>query len=234
MKTLTSSAKPTPTPHVRSSTREPVALRQKILRNASVVFAKYGYEGGSIEKITRAAKTHDRMIYYYFGSKEKLYIEVLENVYRDMSEAEAALALDVTQPLKSLLAIVDFVWTYYRAHPAFIALLNTENLRKGRHIKKSKKAHDYAFTAMSLLDTVLKNGAKARLFRKDVSARDVYLLIASMGYFYQSNRYTLSAFLSENTQSTNALNDWHAFMRETVLQTVKNQTKDATARRKSS
>ena len=196
------------------------ATRDAILRAASVVFAKYGFDGGSIEKITRAAKTHDRMIYYYFGSKEKLYIEVIENVYRQMSDAEAALVLDTHAPVASLIRLVDFVWQHYCKHPEFMTLLNTENLRQGRHIAKSRKAREYSSTAISLLDGLLASGVQAKLFRADISARDVYLLIAGMGYFYQSNRYTLAAFLGEPTQTPDALDHWHSFMRDVVLRAV--------------
>ena len=62
--------------------------RNNILQAATTVFARYGYDGGSIEKISKSAKSVDRMIYYYFGSKEGLFIEVLENAYRRMNDAE--------------------------------------------------------------------------------------------------------------------------------------------------
>ena len=54
---------------------------------------RYGYEGGSVEKISQGgAQSFDRMIYYYFGSKEGLFIEVHGgNVYRRMNDAESKL-----------------------------------------------------------------------------------------------------------------------------------------------
>ncbi len=70
------------------------ATRDSILKAATKVFAKYGYDGGSVEKISKAAKSYDRMIYYYFGSKEGLFIAVLEGIYQRMDDAEAAIALD--------------------------------------------------------------------------------------------------------------------------------------------
>ena len=60
--------------------------RESILRAAIKVFAQHGYEGGSVEKISRLAKSYDRMIYYYFGSKEGLFVEVLETIYQRMNE----------------------------------------------------------------------------------------------------------------------------------------------------
>ncbi len=78
------------------------ATRDKILKAATQVFAKHGYQGGSVDKISRAAKSVDRMIYYYFGSKEGLFTEVIEGIYRRMNEAEAQLSLDIDDPLSAL------------------------------------------------------------------------------------------------------------------------------------
>ena len=111
--------------------------RNNILKAATKVFARYGYEGGSVEKISSAAKSFDRMIYYYFGSKEGLFIEVLEDMYRRMNDAELELKLDLEQPVASLTEVVGFVVSYYHKHPEFITLINVENLHRGKHISKS-------------------------------------------------------------------------------------------------
>ncbi|APW40929.1 TetR family transcriptional regulator [Rhodoferax koreense] len=197
------------------------ATRDSILRAAAKVFAKHGYDGGSVEKISTAAKSYDRMIYYYFGSKEGLYIEVLEDAYRRMNEAEARLALDVAQPVAALRAVIAFVLGYYRRNPAFITLLNTENLHKGRHIGKSLRAREYSSPAIAIIGRILEEGMAQKLFRTDIQTRDVYLMIASMGYFYISNRHTLSAFLGENLEAPEAVAHWEGFVTETVLRTVR-------------
>ena len=196
------------------------ATRDSILRAAAKVFAKYGYDGGSVEKISTAAKSYDRMIYYYFGSKEGLYIEVLEDAYRRMNVAEARLALDVAQPVAALRAVISFVLGYYRKNPAFITLLNTENLHKGRHIGKSPRAREYSSPAIDIIDRILEEGVAQKLFRPGLATRDIYLMIASMGYFYISNRHTLSAFLGENLEAPEAVAHWEGFVAETVLRTV--------------
>ena len=196
------------------------ATREAILRAAIKVFAKYGFEGGSVEKISKAAKSYDRMIYYYFGSKEGLFIEVLEATYRRFNEAESELVLDASRPIEALTAVTRFMWGYYQKNPEFITLLNTENLHRGVHIAKSLRARDYSSDAISVLARVLASGAEQGVFRNDAAARDVYLMIASMGYFYLSNRFTLSAFLGEALESAEALAHWEGFLIESVLRTV--------------
>ena len=196
------------------------ATRDSILKAATKVFAKHGYDGGSVEKISQAAQSCDRMIYYYFGSKEGLFIEVLEATYRRFNEAESELVTDPAQPLASLKVVVGFMWRYYQKHPEFISLLNTENLHRGTHIAKSLRARDYSSDAIAVLARVLHSGAAQGVFRQDVAARDVYLMIASMGCFYLSNRYTLSAFLGQALESPAALAHWENFLVDAVLRTV--------------
>ncbi|MDP2817802.1 MAG: TetR/AcrR family transcriptional regulator [Polaromonas sp.] len=206
----------------RPGVREQAAqtTRDNILRAATKVFARYGYDGGSVEKISRSAKSFDRMIYYYFGSKEGLFIEVLEDMYRRMNDAELKLTLDLAQPVESLKDVINFVVSYYSKNPEFITLLNTENLHRGKHISKSARAREYSSPAIAIIRQLLESGASQGVFRADVSARNVYLLIAATGYFYISNRHTLSAFLGEDLQAPEALAQWQAFIISTVLRTV--------------
>ncbi|WP_341921507.1 TetR/AcrR family transcriptional regulator [Polaromonas sp. YR568] len=206
----------------RPGVREQAAqtTRDNILRAATKVFARYGYEGGSVEKISQSAKSFDRMIYYYFGSKEGLFIEVLEDMYRRMNDAELELDLDLEQPVESLKEVIRFVVTYYSKNPEFITLLNTENLHRGKHIAKSMRAREYSSPAIAIIQKLLESGVKKKVFRADISARNVYLLIAATGYFYISNRHTLSAFLGEDLQTPDALAAWQAFITSTVLRTV--------------
>ena len=194
--------------------------REAILRAAIKVFAKHGYAGGSVEKISQAAHSVDRMIYYYFGSKEGLFIEVLEEIYRRMNEAEQRLALDVEQPVQALHAVIRFVIGYYRKHPEFVTLLNTENLHQGRHIAKLHRAREYSSPAIAVIDRILGAGQAQGLFRQGLAARDLYLLIAASGYFIMSNRYTLSAFLGEPLQAPEAQAHWEHFVIDAVTRAV--------------
>ena len=141
------------------------------------------------------------MIYYYFGSKEGLYIAALEEIYRRFNDAESELHLDESKPREALRAVIRFMWSYYLKHPEFITLLNTENLHRGKHIAKSPTAKEYSSPAVGVIERVLRNGAAQGLFRSDLTARDLYLTIAGLCYFYLSNRFTLSAFLGEDLES---------------------------------
>ena len=195
------------------------ATRASLLKAAIKVFAQYGLDGGSVDKISKAANSHDRMIYYYFGNKEGLFVAVIEEIYKRFNVAESKLKLDLLDPLRSLEKIVQFILRYYRDHPEFVTLLNIENLHRGKHIGKSS-FRDLSSTAIGVIDQVLVTGAQAGVFNNQITARDLYMMIAALGYFYQSNRYTLSAFLGENLEAQSAFDQWENFVISTVLKTI--------------
>jgi len=197
------------------------ATRDKILRAATKVFARYGYEGGSVEKISRLAKSYDRMIYYYYGSKEGLFVSVLEGIYRRMDEAEAKVAPDPSNPVEALKTVIRFKLDYYWRNPDFVNLLNTENLHKGRHVSKLEHRGEYSSHAIQSIGRILESGAEQGLFRPNLNARDVFLLIASMAYFYTSNRYTLTVFLGDELDTPEAVSHWEAFVMDSVLRAVR-------------
>jgi len=195
--------------------------RENLLRAAIQVFSQYGYQGASVDKIAKAASSVDRMIYYYFGSKEGLFTAVIEEIYRQMNEAESRLQLDVADPVHALEEVIDFVLNYYRTHPEFITLLNTENLLQGRHISKAPHAAAYSSPAIGVIENIISNGQKNRLFKPDLNPLQVYLLIVSTGYFLMSNRFTLSAFLGFRVDSDQNSKQWKQFVTEVVLGTLR-------------
>lgn len=196
------------------------ATRDSILRAATKVFAKHGFAGGRVEQISQAARSYDRMIYYYFGSKEGLFIAVIEDAYKRFNDAESALEIDTADAVAALQAMIRFIWQYYQKNPEFITLLNTENLMRGKHIGKSLRAREYSSPTIALTSRILAAGVAQGVFRADVAARDLYLMIAAMGYFYLSNRFTLSAFLGEDLGQPAALAHWEAFVIEAVMRNV--------------
>ena len=196
------------------------ATKESLLRAAIKIFAKNGFDGGSIEKISKAAKSHDRMIYYYFDSKSGIFLAVIEEIYRRFNEAEAALDLDIEHPISAMEEVVKFILSYYRKNPEFVTLLNEENLHRGRHLSKSLRKGEHASPAVAILDKVLLSGLSQGLFRRNISGRDLYLMIAALGYFYQSNRFTLSSFLAENLDSPEAISHWEEFCIDSIFRTV--------------
>jgi AcrR family transcriptional regulator len=203
-----------------TATRDAAQTKARILRAARNEFMRHGYSGARIERISRSGRSSDRMIYYYFGSKEALYLAVLEGVYTELGEAESALVLDAARPVEALTALVAFTWTYYLDHPEFVALLSNENLQRGRHITKSVKVKQLSRPVLDILGTILTEGARQKLFRRGLNVRKVYLTLAALGYFYLSNRFTLSSFLGTDLTRSDEREAWLAEMTRVMLASV--------------
>ena len=192
-------------------------MQRKILDAATEEFANHGYGGARMERISRRARTVDRMLYYYFGSKEKLFRAVLEGAYEQFGRAEEQLSLADTPPVEGMRELIAFTWDYYCLHPEFIRLLNSENQHRGQHLKKSSRVSQLSFPLLSTLRDLLDRGAKEGIFRSDVDPVQIYITIAALGYFYLSNRYTLSRFLDRDLMADEHRRTWLDHISDVVL-----------------
>ena len=168
--------------------RDPERTRQRILGAALEEFSRYGLGGARVDRIARRAGANKRMLYYYFGDKDRLFLAALENRYAHIRNAERGLQLEHLAPREALRRLVRFTWRYFLEHPEFLTLLNSENLHKGRHLKGSKRVREMHSTLVETLRTVLRKGEAQGLFRKGVDPVQLYISIAGEGYFYLSNR----------------------------------------------
>ena len=194
--------------------------RDNILRAAIDVFAANGYAGARVDSISKAARSTDRMIYYYFNSKEDLFVVALETIYKELGDAEAALDLSGLNPDEGLRASIRFNWNHYLAQPEMLALLNNENLQQGNHVARSKRVKQLSFPLLSILSKVLARGVKEKMFRPNIDAYDLYIAICALGYFYLSNRFTLSAFLGRTLMAPRSLAHWEVLIQDIIVRFV--------------
>jgi AcrR family transcriptional regulator len=178
--------------------RDADATRARILKAATAEFARSGFAGARGDRIAARARSSERMLYYYFGSKEGLFRAALEAVYASLRDAEHALRVDLDDPSEALEQFCRFVWRYYVEHPEFISLVNTENLHHARHLRKSSRLSELVSPVIGLLEKLLARGMAAGVFRAGIDPAELYLIIAAQGYFVLSNRHTLSAVLDRD------------------------------------
>lgn len=185
----------------RASRRNPDRTREAILAAAQAEFSAKGLSGGRVDAIARRARANKRMIYHYFGSKEKLYLAALERVYEGLRGTERTLDLAHLEPEAAIRRLVEFNFDYSRAHPELISMLNNENLYRARHLHKSKKVRQLHSPLVRLIEDILKRGAARGVFRAGLDPVDVYITIAAVGYFYLSNNWTLSTIFGRDLGS---------------------------------
>jgi AcrR family transcriptional regulator len=201
--------------------RDPDRTRARILDAATREFARYGLGGARVDRIAERAGANKRMLYYYFGDKDGLFLAALEGAYARIRSAEQGLDLEHRDPREALRRLVAFTWDYYLDHPEFLTLLNSENLHKGRHVRRSARVREMHVPLVRTLARVLRRGEAARLFRKGIDPVQLYISIAGEGYFYLSNRYTLSRIFGRDLMSARALAGRARHMTDMVLHAVR-------------
>ncbi|MBY4895835.1 TetR/AcrR family transcriptional regulator [Cupriavidus sp. AU9028] len=183
------------------SKRDPEGTRRRILDAATEEFAKGGLAGARVDQIARRAETNERMLYYYYGSKEGLFLAVLERQYARFRADEARLQISDEDPTVAVRTLARFVWDWYYEHPDFIRLVNSENLHEARHLKKSSQLHQLVNPVVDVLAEILRRGQRKGVFRDGIDVSQLYLTISALGYYVLSNRYTISAVLGRDVAS---------------------------------
>jgi AcrR family transcriptional regulator len=181
--------------------KAPEVNRARIVQAAIDEFAARGFKGASMDAIAARTHTTRALINYYFGSKEKLYIAVLEQVYGEIRDAEAELDLDHLAPVDAIRRIVEFTYGYYVAHEGFVRLVVAENQAQGRHLRKSKAMRTLNRPIIDRLARVIERGQAQRLFRADIDPVEVHRAIAALGMFNVTNQFTFGAIFQREMGS---------------------------------
>jgi len=163
-----------------------------ILAVATSEFAEKGLSGARIDEIAERTRTSKRMIYYYFKSKEGLYVAVLEEAYRKIRAIEAHLDLEHLAPREALRALVAFTFDYQRANPDFIRLVMNENMHKGEYLKQSANIRALNAPAIDALRDIYRRGLEAGDFRPGLDPLDLHTSISALSFFNVSNQHTFS------------------------------------------
>ena len=184
--------------------RNPDRTREAILLAAQDEFARKWLSGGRVDEIARRSRANKRMIYHYFGSKQGLYLAVLERVYENLRGSERTLDLAGMAPEVAIKRLIEFNFDYCRHHPELISLINNENLHRARHLRQSKKVRQLHSPFVRLIDDILKRCVAQGVFRPGLDPVSLYVSIAAMSFFYFSNNWTLSSIFGRPLGSDSA------------------------------
>ncbi|MBZ9986907.1 TetR family transcriptional regulator [Mesorhizobium sp. BH1-1-5] len=200
--------------------RDAEATKLRILEAAKSDFAKNGLGGARVDVIAAKAKANKRMIYHYFGSKDNLFQTVVENAYLDIRTAELKLHLDDLEPKEALERLVQFTWQYYLRNPEFITLVNSENLHRAKHVKKSELIKTASRKFVAMVSSILDRGVISGDFRAGIDPVQLNITIAAIGYYYITNRFTGSIIFERDLMDKDALNERLEFNIDTIIRLV--------------
>lgn len=179
-------------------TRDAERTRAEIIEVATREFADKGYAGARVDEIAAKMSTTKRMIYYYFGNKEQLYIQVLEHAYTGIRTIEQNLDVDHLDPVDAMRQLAELTFDHHESHPDFIRLVSIENIHRAEHIARSTVLSGLANPALDVLTRILTRGHEAGVFRTDVDPLDIHMVISSFCVFRIANRHTFKAIFKRD------------------------------------
>ncbi|MND47570.1 HTH-type transcriptional repressor NicS [compost metagenome] len=168
----------------------PEKTRENILQAAIAEFVQQGLSGARVDAIAERIHTSKRMIYYYFGSKEQLYVEVLEKLYGDIRSTEGKLHLAELEPREAIRRLVEFTFDHHDRNVDFVRIVSIENIHYGEYVKQSTAIRSMSTTILDTMGEVLRRGQAEGLFRPGINPLDLHLLISSFCFYRVSNRNT--------------------------------------------
>jgi AcrR family transcriptional regulator len=196
--------------------QDPDGTRRNILEIATVEFSDKGFSGARVDDIAARTNTSKRMIYYYFGDKEGLFVAVLEQAYGRIRQIEAALDLADLEPEAALREMVGFTFDYQNANETFIRLVMVENIHKGVHLARSRAIEELNSPVIATLNDIYQRGCRVGVFRDDLDVIDLHMSISALCFFNVANRATFSRIFKREMATPKALKH----RREIVIDTI--------------
>ena len=177
---------------------DPEKTRENILDVATTEFAEFGLSGGRVDAIAEKTRTSKRMIYYYYGSKEGLYLAVLERAYRKIRALESDLALADLPAEAALRQLISSTFDHDEGNPEFVRLVSIENIHHAMHMRRSTEIGELNISVIRTIQEILDRGRRDGDFKRDVDAIDLHMLISAFCFFRVSNRYTFGTIFHRN------------------------------------
>jgi AcrR family transcriptional regulator len=193
------------------------ATRQRILDAALAEFAEKGLAGSRVDEIAARAGANKRMLYAHFGSKEELWMVVLERAYAAKRVEERSVEVEHLPPAEAMARLVGFNLRYTARHPEFVALLNQENLHQAAYLRRSEDVPALYSPIVDTLRGVLSRGVAQGEFRAGVDPVQLYISILALGHFYVANRHTLSTIFGAPLDTEAAIAAREAHITDVVL-----------------
>jgi AcrR family transcriptional regulator len=200
--------------------RDAVRTRAEILDVAAREFADRGYNGARVDEIAARIRTTKRMIYYYFGNKEQLYIAVLERAYAQIREVEQTIDVDHLDPVAAIRRLAEITFDHHEAHPDFIRLVSIENIHRAEHLARAPGLVTLNTPVIRLIEDLLRRGRSAGLFRDDVDAIDLHMMISSYCVFRVANRHTFGAIFHRDLMAPGSREHYRTMLGDMIVRYV--------------
>ncbi len=197
--------------------RDPEQTRAEILHVAADEFAEHGFSGARVDRIAAQMRTTKRMIYYYFGSKEELYVAVLEGAYAAIRRAEQEIDVDHLDPIAAIRRLAELTFDHHEADPSFLRLVSIENIHRAEHLRRSSQIANLNLPAIDLIARILERGYASGAFVRRVDAIDLHMMISAFCVFRISNQHTFGVIFDRDLTSPDLRDRYRTMLADMVV-----------------
>lgn len=195
--------------------------KSNLLNAAYVEFSENGFQGARVDAICKRAGVSKQMLSHHFGSKEALFVEVLERAYLSFRMHDQDVELSSGGPIEAVEHLVLSTFDHVQKHQELIRLLSDENMHNGRHIQQSAKLRALYTPLIEKIAATLKRGEREGLFRKGVDPYQFYISMTALIFLFFSNNHTLSAVFDKDFSTPKALAERRRHVVEFVLASLR-------------
>jgi AcrR family transcriptional regulator len=167
-----------------------VSKKEIILKAAEELFAEHGYEGTSVRKLAKYANVNIAMISYYFGSKEKLFEELVEFRASVLREKLRGVNENVEDPSQRIECVVSLIVDRIFTNPLFHKMVHREISLQQRS-GMNDRIVNILLKNIEQVKKMIQDGIKKKVFRN----ADVELVICSL--FSTTSQVAQSSAFSE-------------------------------------
>jgi AcrR family transcriptional regulator len=149
--------------------------RTSILIAAQKLFSELGYEGTSTRQIAKESGANMSMINYYFGSKEGVFIEVINDRIKGFKAQLVSINEDRILPLEKLIRVIEGYTKRILSDISFHKMMHRE-ISLAQRPEMCLKLRDAMSGNMQLIENIINNGVADGTFRPV----DTRMLIATI------------------------------------------------------
>jgi TetR/AcrR family transcriptional regulator len=181
---------------ISKPSRDARRSREALLDSAETLFAQRGYDGASLGDIAAGASLSRGTPNYFFGSKEQLYVEVLDRAFAARQAATSAAFVPVhdwaagdgglDELRAALTRAADDYLRFLADHPSFVDLVMREELGGGGRMRR----RTVPSTAMEEAFAALRRVQRSRGLRP-FKVADAILVFVALTFGPVSYRNTL-------------------------------------------
>lgn len=171
----------------------------QILDVAEELIAKKGFEGTSVRDISAKANINVAMISYYFGSKEKMMVNLYQYRVQKTREnfAEFTQTIKDGRPEMQLKEIINFLVKQLLTYNYFHGFV-TQELRHDERVKNTLL--EFYQTCVTVLDEVIQKGIVSGVFKRAAKSEDIVSTLIGTVVFTIRNKNFYEMYLKGNEQ----------------------------------